>query len=138
MDLKTASYRDVPLADRLAYADHDADRTVVWLRGEHDAATVAALWETMGHAMALDDADLVVDLSGVEFMGSATVGVIIRARESLRPRSRSLTLRCPSRCAQRVLDLYGLTDLLDSGPVDSTISPWAHFDTTSLAGRNGS
>jgi anti-sigma B factor antagonist len=138
VDLTTASNRNVPLADRLAFAERDSDRTVVWLRGEHDASTVTELWETMGQAIALDDADLVVDLSGVEFMGSATVGVIIRARESLRPRSRSLTVRCPSRCAQRVLDLYGLSELLDCGPVETTLGPWADFDSTSVAGWNGS
>ncbi len=140
MDLTTASYWGGSLADRLVVAARDCGRTVVWLRGEHDASTVAALWETMGQAIALDDADLVVDLSGVEFMGSATVGVIIRAREALVPRSRSrsLTLRSPSRCARRVLDLYGLTDLLDSGPDDTTNGPWADFDARSMVGQDGS
>jgi len=138
VDPTTASYKGIALADRLAFAERDSDRTVVWLRGEHDASTVTTLWETMGEAIALDDADLVVDLSGVEFMGSATVGVIIRAREALRPRSRLLTLRCPSRCAQRVLDIYGLTNLLDSRPIDPTIGPWADFGAASMAGLDGS
>jgi anti-sigma B factor antagonist len=101
--------------DVLAYAEREADHTVVWLNGEHDASTVAALWEVMARAIARNDGDVVIDLSGVEFLGSATVGVIMRARDTLRPRSRSLTLRCPSRCAARVLDLYGLADLRD-GP----------------------
>ena len=43
----------------------------------------------------------------------------------------------PSRCAQRVLDIYGLTDLLDSRPIDYTIGPWADFGTTSTAGLDG-
>lgn len=98
----------------------DADRTVVWLRGEHDASTVAALSETMARAMALDDSDLAVDLSEVQFMSAATVGVIIRAREFLLPRSRSLTLRSPSTSAQRVLDGCGLAHLLDPGSGDPT------------------
>ena len=42
--------RDLP-----AYAERVADRTVVWLNGEHDASTVAALWDTIGQAIALDD-----------------------------------------------------------------------------------
>ena len=67
----------------LAFARRDAARTVVWLRGEHDVSTVAALSETLARAIALDDADLVVDLSDVQFMGAATVGVIVRARELL-------------------------------------------------------
>ena len=136
MDLKESSYRVVSRFDQLALAERDADRTVVWLRGEHDASTVAALWDAIGQAIAIDDTDVVVDLSGVDFMGSATVGVIIRARESIRPRA--LTLRSPSRCAQRVLDLYGLADLLDDRPVEATSAPWANFDRASIPGRDGS
>ena len=122
--------RDVP-----AYAEREADRMVVWLKGEHDASTVDALWETLDRAIAFDDADLVIDLSEVEFMGSATVGVIVRARESLRPRSRSLTLRSPSRCARRLLDLYGLADRLDPYAAGVSSAPWAESGTTSVAGR---
>jgi anti-anti-sigma factor len=104
----------------LAFARRDAARTVVWLRGEHDVSTVAALSETMARAIARDDANLVVDLSEVQFMGAATVGVIVRARELLRLRSRSLALRSPSRCARRILDLCGHADLLDPRPVGAT------------------
>ena len=39
-----------------------------------------------------DDADLVIDLSEVEFMSAATVGIIVRAGALLRALSRSLTL----------------------------------------------
>ena len=103
-----------------ALVRRDAARTVVWLRGEHDVSTVAALSETMARAIAHDGADLVVDLSEVQFMGAATVGVIVRARELLRLRSRSLVLRSPSRCARRVLDLCGQSYLLDPRHVDAT------------------
>lgn len=86
----------------------DGDQTVVWLRGEHDIATVSELSESMARAIALDDADLVVDLSGVQFMGVVTVDLLLQARERLRLVSRSLTLRSPSRRAERVLELCGL------------------------------
>jgi anti-anti-sigma factor len=104
----------------LAFVRRDTARTVVWLRGEHDVSTVAALSETMARAMAHDGADLVVDLSEVQFMGAATVGVIVRARELLGLRSRSLVLRSPSRCARRIFDLCGHADLLDPRRVDAT------------------
>jgi anti-sigma B factor antagonist len=100
----------------LAFAERDAHRTVVWLQGEHDVSTVAALSETMARAIALDDADLVIDLSGVEFMDAATIGVIVRARDFLRQRSRSMSLRSPSTCARRILDVCDLSDLLDPHP----------------------
>jgi anti-anti-sigma factor len=98
----------------------ETERAVVWLRGEHDISTVAPLAETMARAVALDDRDVVFDLSGVQFMDAATVGVIIRAREFLRLRSRSLRLRSPSTRTRCVFDLCGLADLLDPRPVDTT------------------
>jgi anti-anti-sigma factor len=110
----------VSLLHVTAFAGRSPDRTVVWLRGEHDVSTVAALSETMARAIALDDADVVVDLSEVQFMGAATVRVIIRAREILRLQSRTLVLRSPSECARRIFDLCGHADLLDPRPVDAT------------------
>jgi anti-anti-sigma factor len=104
----------------VAFVGRDDDRIVVWLRGEHDVSTQVALSETMAGAFALDDADVVIDLSGVEFMGAATVGVIVRAGEFLRLRSRCLVLRAPSTCARRILDLCGLAGLLEPRPVDVT------------------
>jgi anti-anti-sigma factor len=95
-------------------------RTVVWLGGEHDVSTVDALSETLAGAIAIDDCDLVVDLSEVQFMGAATIGVLIWARELLQSRSRSLVLRSPSRCARRILDLCGQGDLLEPHRVDAT------------------
>jgi anti-sigma B factor antagonist len=104
----------------LTFPAPDADRTVVWLRGEHDVSTVAALSQTMARAIALDDGDLVVDLSGVQFMDAATVGVIIRARDFLALQSRSLVLNAPSACAARVLDLCALAGLLEPKPDHNT------------------
>ena len=99
--------------------EREANRTVVSLRGEHDIATLAELSEAMARGIALDHADVVVDLSGVEFMGAATATVIVRARDFLRTRSRGLTVRSPSRCAQRLLDVCGLSGLVEPAqPVD--------------------
>jgi anti-anti-sigma factor len=103
-----------------AFDGRDADRTLVSLRGDHDASTAGALSEALSLAIALDDADVVVDLSGVAFMSAATVRVIVGTRELLRSRSRSLTLRCPSTHALRVLDACGVTDLIDARLADVT------------------
>lgn len=94
----------------------DADRTVVWLHGEHDIATSSALSETLSEAIAIDGSDLLVDLSGVSFMSAGTIDVIIRARHFLRPLSRSLMLRDPSVRARRVLDLCGLAHFIEHDP----------------------
>jgi anti-sigma B factor antagonist len=106
----------------VAFPVPDADRTVVWLRGEHDVSTVTALSQTMARAIALDDGDLVIDLSAVQFMDAATVGVLVRARDFLELQSRSLALRAPSPCAARILDLCDLAELLEPRPVETTRS----------------
>lgn len=103
----------VPTRGAVSFAGLDADRTVVWLSGEHDVSTVPALSDTIARAIALDGADLVIDLSGVDFIGAATVSVIIRAHGFLKLRSRSLVLRSPSPSAKRVIELCGLAELLD-------------------------
>jgi anti-anti-sigma factor len=98
-------------------------RTVVWVDGEHDVATAPSLTNTLDSAIAdsvvdgvVDGAaDVVVDMSGVTFMGAATVDVLIRFRSSLRDDDRVLTVRSPSRCAVRVLDACGLTELIEPG-----------------------
>jgi anti-anti-sigma factor len=91
----------------------DADYTVVWVCAEHVMGTVAVLSAAMADAIARD-ADVVVDLSGVAFMDASTLGVIIGARRLLRVRSRCLTVRAPSRCAQRILEVCGLAGLVDA------------------------
>jgi anti-anti-sigma factor len=90
----------------------ETEPIVVWLRGEHDISTDDALCQALARAIALDSAGLVLDLSGVEFMGASTLGVIVRAREFLRERSASLTVRSPSAFARRVISACGLGDLL--------------------------
>lgn len=96
-----------------ASTQHDARETVVWLRGKHDASTVAALSATLAKAISLGHPDLVVDLSGVQYLGAATVSLIIQNAEYLRLRSRSLTLRNPTTCSRRVLAVCDLSDLID-------------------------
>ena len=102
----------------LAFSSSDDDRTVVILRGEHDRSTMSALSDTITRAIALDDADLVVDLSGVEFMDGGTVGTLVGARTFLWKQSRSLHLMSPSPCAERVLDLCGVDYLPRPGSAE--------------------
>jgi len=94
-----------------------ADPAIVWLRGEHDLATVSALSGALARSIAANEADLVVDLSDVQFMDASTVGVIVRARRFLEERSRSLALRAPSASAQLVLSICDLTDLVAAEPL---------------------
>lgn len=94
--------------------------TIVWLRGEHDVATVSGLSDTLAEALDRDDANVIVDLRAVEFMGAATIGVLLRARKLLRLRNRTLTLRTPSAAARRIIDACGLSGVLECGPDEAS------------------
>lgn len=96
----------------------DGERMVVWLEGEHDIATVFGLADALEKATSSSDADVIVDLSGVTFIGAATVGVLLRGLDALRRQSRSLTLREPSRCATRVIEVFGLSGLVEAGSTE--------------------
>src|SRR6187549_558649 len=97
------SSRDVSCPGSAWFIGDNPDRTVVWLGGEHDLSTVAALSDTLRRAVALDTAGLIVDLSDVQFMDASILGVIVRTRALLSPRF--LVLRSPSRYARLVLEL---------------------------------
>ncbi|HEX6239124.1 MAG TPA: STAS domain-containing protein [Acidimicrobiales bacterium] len=120
-----------------------AARTVVRVRGDQDDANVAALAGALAAAISIDDADLVVDLSEVQYMGAAAVRAVVRAGELLRLRSRSLVLRSPPGSARRILGLCGHADLLDPRPADATPTAGTEVrhrrdePTGSVAGRGG-
>ena len=115
---------------------------VVRLRGEHDLSTVPELSAALVQATMLDDADVVVDLTEVEFMGAATLGVLLGARELLRAQSRCLVLRSPPSCVRRVLELCGDTDLLapaEATPVTSAaaaLGTWVAVPATDRADQH--
>lgn len=123
----------------------EAHLCAIWLRGEHDLATVSALAATLSQAVAADDADVVVDLREVAFMDASTIGVIVVVRNLLALQSRRLTLRSPSVPAQRVLEVCGLTDLLVLDPAATGATPvvgaagalntWVAVAATQRAGR---
>lgn len=104
---------------RRGSAGGDAERTVVWARGEHDIRTKASLTAAIARAAQCDDVPVLVDLSAVTFMDASTIGAIVGARDWLRSREQSLELRSPSPIALRVLELCGLTHLVYRKPLHS-------------------
>jgi anti-sigma B factor antagonist len=94
----------------------DGDRTVVWLDGEFDIATAGVVTDTLTHAISLDDGDLIVDLSGVTFIGTVTIDALVQTRNTLGRQSRTLTVRSPSRCVTRILTMCGRADLMEMEP----------------------
>ena len=123
---------------------HQRGDVVVWLGGDHDMFTAAVLTETIAQVIALDEADVVVDLSGVRFMDTSTCKVLGRARNFLQLHSRSLTLRSPPVQVSRVLELCGLAELVDRGPEEAThpdgmssaLGTWVAVPATERADRD--
>jgi anti-anti-sigma factor len=113
MAVTELSCATVPSWGRVASA-HEGGRIVLWLGGEHDLSSQDSLSAGLARAIASVDADVVVDLSKIEFMDAGTVGVLLRARAFLLLRRRSLALRAPSGRARLVIDLCGLDDLVDA------------------------
>jgi anti-anti-sigma factor len=89
----------------------ETEPIVVWLRGEHDIATDIALRRTLKRAIAFNESALVLDLAQVELLSASTLGVIVTARNFLRQRSRSLTVRHASSHVRRIIGICGLNDL---------------------------
>ncbi len=107
-------------------ADRVTGRTVISLSGEHDVSTAVASSEAIARAMSLDDADVVIELSSVTYISSATIHVILRAHEWLGQHGRSLTLRAPSPIACRILAVCEFDDLIEPNPDDNTRHPTAN------------
>ena len=97
-----------------------ADANVVWLHGEHDADTAMEFWELLTEVIESGTGDVVIDLSGTQFMGASTVGVMVCGRNRLATQSRVLTLRSPSAFAQRVLGLCELAYSAQEGESDGS------------------
>lgn len=106
-EVATRDWDAAPLVSR------DGEWAVVWLVGEHDFATASVLADTLAQVSSAGDVNLIVDLSGVTFMSTATIDELIRARNLLLGLARNLTLRCPSKCARRLLDLCDLAGLVE-------------------------
>jgi anti-anti-sigma factor len=90
--------------------------TVVAVRGEVDVATAPALRRALADVGARrhDDAavvPLVIDLSGVTFMGAAGLGVLVGAARRERLAGSEVVLRDPSRRTLRVLEITRLCDV---------------------------
>jgi anti-sigma B factor antagonist len=91
----------------------DADgATVIHVRGEIDIETCGRLRDAiephLGPAQRI-----VLDLSGVTFMDSSSLGVLVQARGRLTPDGGSLILRNPSSAARLLLTAHRAQTLLD-------------------------
>lgn len=90
----------------------ESGQTVAHVTGEIDIATCERLRDAIEPHLGRGQR-VVLDLSGVRFMDSSCLRVLLQAHTTLTGDGGSLILRNPSDVAQRLLSLSGLTELFD-------------------------
>jgi anti-sigma B factor antagonist len=87
----------------LQVAEHGPDARVVTVTGEIDTLTAPKLSSFLNEQLSAARV-VVVDLDGVEFLGSAGLSALFEANEFATREQRTLRLVCHSRIANRALD----------------------------------
>jgi anti-anti-sigma factor len=85
---------------------------VVVLSGELDSSNAASLQERVGSISPHPAQRLIFDLTGLRFMDSAGIAVLI----GVTTKARSVSLRNPSPIIRRVLETTGLSDVFSIEP----------------------
>ncbi len=86
--------------------------------GEVDTFTAPVLRSSLDTQLEQQPRELVIDLSGVQFLGSAGLAVLVETQKSARARDVELRLVATTRAVTRPLEVTGLIDLFTI--VDST------------------
>ena len=91
----------------------DGDTTRISVTGEIDIATCERLRDAIEPHLGPQQT-IILDLSGVEFIDSSFLNVLVQARGALTADGGSLLLRNPSVAAHRLVTIGGLEDLLQT------------------------
>jgi anti-sigma B factor antagonist len=110
---------------------HRGDDVLVEVSGEIDLATAPVVEQAIAEAFSTDGhgdghgVDVVVDLHGVEFMGSTGLSVLLTAQAELAGAGLVLSLVDPSPVVTRTLELAGLADMftIRSTAPDDDLAP---------------
>jgi len=107
------SEKAVPMTEPLfstKVVDSD-DGPIIYVQGEIDMTTAGRLRNAIEPHMGPRQT-IILDFSGVEFLDSSCIAVLVHARGSLSADGGTLILRNPSRLARRVLTLTGIEFIL--------------------------
>jgi anti-anti-sigma factor len=91
----------------------------VVLRGELDLAGAPHLEQVLDQLCRDGVPEIVLDLSGLDYLGAAGLGVFLDADDSLRAAGGRLILHRPGRLARRILTITGLDTVLTIRPMTS-------------------
>ena len=98
---------------------------VIYVQGEIDLNTAERLRDAIEPHLGPNQT-IVLDLSGVDFMDSSCLHVLVQARSTLTTDGGSLILRNPSTAAHRVLSVFGTEFILAK---DADDHPEEHPDS---------
>src|SRR5690606_12512100 len=93
-------------------------RTIVEVAGEIDVYTAPRLREQLAELVDSGRYDIVVDMSGVEFLASTGLGVLVGGLKRVRTHDGSLHLVCTQ---ERILKIFRITGLTKVFPIHETV-----------------
>jgi anti-sigma B factor antagonist len=103
---------EAPFDDVITLSTSNEDGVVtVTVVGEVDTFTAPVLRSTLDSQLELQPRELVIDLSGVQFLGSAGLAVLVETQKASRSREVALRLIASTRAVTRPLEVTGLIDL---------------------------
>jgi len=88
----------------------DVDTVVVHVAGDLDVATAADLWPHLVGSIEAGQVNIVIDCSGVTFLDSSGIAVLVRGLRAVSPVGGSFRLR---EVGQRVLEVLTITSLTE-------------------------
>ena len=90
----------------------EAGGVLLALSGELDVVSAPGLEQHLNEALSKPDAHVTLDLSDLQFVDSAGVSVLIKAKQDAESSGRTLVLARPTEQVHRVFALVGLADWL--------------------------
>ena len=96
--------------------EKSAERTLLTLAGELDAATASYLYNRLAELEVDGAANVVLDLAQVNFMDSSGIGVIVTAYTRLKRSGGTLTIFSPTSSVRRLLEMTGLSRAMEILP----------------------
>ena len=82
------------------------------LSGGLDVVSAPGLAQYLEHVLAERHARVMLDLNGLDFVDSAGVSVLVKAKQAAESSGRTLVLRRPTEQLERVFAVVGLADWL--------------------------
>jgi anti-anti-sigma factor len=96
-------------------ANRDRSGITIILAGEFDMAGTQRFWAFMSEALAADPKALTIHAGGLEFIDSSGLQALLRARDAATEAGVAFRVSDPSPAVRRILDLFGVEDLLTGG-----------------------